>query len=78
MTTSPGTRGDVLRWPVIGPFLRWRGARTCLQLILLAVAAAVVAHGLWGPQIAPANLATVLTWVHYRGLLIDYGEHKHT
>ena len=27
-------------------------------------------HGLFGPQIAPSNLATVLTWVHYRGLLI--------
>jgi polyferredoxin len=25
---------------------------------------------LLGPQIAPANLATVLTWVHYRGLLV--------
>jgi hypothetical protein len=27
-----------------------------------------VLHGLFGPQIAPRNLATVLTWVHYRGL----------
>ena len=30
----------------------------------------VIFHGLVGPQIAPNNLATVLTWVHYRGLLI--------
>jgi ferredoxin len=37
---------------------------------LLLTAAAVVADGLLGPQIAPGNLATVLTWVHYRGLLV--------
>jgi hypothetical protein len=61
---------DVLRWPVVGRFLRWRHARTAAQLALLLVAAAVVFHGLFGPQVAPANLATVLTWVHYRGLLI--------
>ena len=61
---------DVLRWPAVGPFLRWRHARTTLQLLALAVAAAVVAHGLAGPQLAPTNLATVVTWVHYRGLLV--------
>ena len=41
-----------------------------MQLVLLALAAVLVAHGLFGPQLAPANLSTVLTWVHYRGLLI--------
>ena len=61
---------DVLRWPVIGRFLRWRRARTAVQLILLAGAALVVVHGLTGPDLAPKNLGTVLTWVHYRGLLI--------
>src|SRR5262245_3829921 len=61
---------DVLRWPVIGPMLRWRHARTSTQVVLLLVAIAVVAHGLLGPDLAPRNLATVLTWVHYRGLLI--------
>lgn len=61
---------DVLRWPGVGPFLRWRHARTVLQLVFLLVAVIVVVHGLLGPQIAPANLATVLTWVHYRGLLV--------
>jgi ferredoxin len=30
----------------------------------------MVAHGLLGPQLAPKNLATVLTWVHYRGVLV--------
>jgi ferredoxin len=61
---------DILRWPVIGPLLRWRHARTALQCAALAVAAAMVLHGVFGPQIAPRNLATVLTWVHYRGLLV--------
>jgi ferredoxin len=47
-----------------------RHARPILQTLLLLVALAIVLHGFWGPQIAPRNLATVLTWVHYRGLLI--------
>src|SRR5437773_4908808 len=61
---------DVLRWPVIGSVLRWRHVRTSARLVLLIAAAVVVLHGLLGPQISPNNLATVLTWVHYRGLLI--------
>jgi polyferredoxin len=61
---------DILRWPIVGRMLRWRHARTSLQLVLLVAAAIVVLHGLAGPDIAPGNLATVLTWVHYRGLLV--------
>ena len=72
--SAPGTRAswgsDVLRWPVLGRFLRWRRARTTLQLVLLVVAVAVLLHGFLGPQLAPKNLATVATWVHYRGLLV--------
>jgi hypothetical protein len=30
----------------------------------------LIVHGLFGPQFAPANLATVLSWVQYRGWLI--------
>jgi ferredoxin len=61
---------DVLRLPLVGSFLRWRHSRTLLQLGLLAVAAAVVVHGLFGPDIAPRNLSTVLTSIHWRGLLV--------
>jgi polyferredoxin len=61
---------DILRVPVIGAFLRWRHARLALQLVLMITAAAVVLHGLFGPQLAPRNLATVLTSIHWRGLLI--------
>ncbi len=61
---------DLLRWPIIGPFLRWRHARTSLQLVFILLAVVVVIHGLTGPDLASNNLATVLTWVHYRGLLV--------
>jgi hypothetical protein len=61
---------DVLNWPAIGRFLRWRHARVSLQLALLMAAVAVLLHGWLGPDLAPRNLATVLTWVHYRGLLV--------
>ena len=50
--------------------LRLLKGRRALQLILLGIAIAVVIHGFTGPQVAPRNLATVLTWVHYRGLLV--------
>jgi ferredoxin len=67
-SSTPGT--DLLRWPILGSLLRWRRLRTTTQMVLLAVALIVIVHGLFGPQIAPKNLATVLTWIHYRGLLI--------
>src|SRR4029453_9466041 len=67
-SSTPGT--DLLRWPILGSLLRWRRLRTTTQMVLLAVALIVIVHGLFGRQIAPKNLATVLTWIHYRGLLI--------
>lgn len=30
----------------------------------------MVLHGLFGPSLAPKNLVTVLSWVHFRGLLV--------
>jgi ferredoxin len=56
--------------PLLGRFLRWRHSRKVMQIPMFAVAVAMIAHGLFGPQLAPRNLATVLTWVHYRGLLV--------
>jgi ferredoxin len=61
---------NILRVPVVGPFLRWRSARPALQLVLLLFSLAVVLHGLFGPQLAPRNMATVLTSIHWRGFLI--------
>lgn len=67
---APRPGPDLLRWPLVGPFLRWRHARTALQLPLFALAVVMIGHGLLGPQLAPRNLATLLTWVHYRGALV--------
>ena len=60
---------DLMDLPAVGRFLRWRHARTVLQLPLLALAALMVFDGLAGPQLAPKNLATVFTWIHFRGLV---------
>jgi ferredoxin len=61
---------DLLRVPAIGRLLRWRHARTLLQIPLLMGAAAMIAHGFLGPSLAPKNLATTLGWVHFRGALV--------
>ena len=67
---TPTTAVDLLRWPLLGPLLRWRHARTLCQIPLFVVAAVMIAHGLTGPELAPRNLATTLTWVHFRGALV--------
>jgi ferredoxin len=61
---------DLLRVAVIGNLLRRRHARTLLQIPLLAVGVLMILHGLFGPQLAPRNLATTLGWVHFRGALV--------
>jgi cytochrome c oxidase assembly factor CtaG len=61
---------DVLRVPVLGRFLRWRHARLALQLPLAVLAGLLILDGLRGPQIGPMNLAGVLPWIHWRGLVI--------
>ena len=61
---------DLMRVPGVGAFLGWRHARTFLQVPLLLVSVVMVLHGLFGPSLAPKNLATTLTWLHFRGLLV--------
>lgn len=60
----------MLRWPIIGAFLKWRHSRTLLQIPLLVVSAVMILHGFFGTQVDPKNLATVLTWVYFRGALV--------
>jgi len=67
---SRHSAADLLTWPLLGPFLRWRHARRTLQTILLIASGFIVFDGLFGPQQAPKNLATVTAWVHYRGLVV--------
>lgn len=67
---QPQPRFDLLKMPLLGRFLRWRWARLALQLVLLAVAALALYDGFSGPPLAPNNIATVTTWVHYRGFVV--------
>jgi ferredoxin len=61
---------DLLRVSLIGDFLRWRHSRTALQIPLFLASVAMILHGFFGPTLAPKNLATVLTWIHFRGALV--------
>jgi cytochrome c oxidase assembly factor CtaG len=61
---------DLLRVPLVGRFLKWRHARLCFQLPLLLLAVAVIYDGLCGPAVGPMNLAGVLPWIHWRGLVV--------
>jgi cytochrome c oxidase assembly factor CtaG len=61
---------DMLRVPLLGRFLRWRHARLALQLPLLLLAGLVIYDGLRGPQVGAMNLAGVVPWVHWRGVVV--------
>jgi cytochrome c oxidase assembly factor CtaG len=61
---------DLLRVPLLGRFLKWRHARLCLQAPLLLLAAVMIVDGVRGPQVGAMNLAGVLPWIHWRGLVI--------
>ena len=70
LKSKPQPLFDLLRLPLIGWLLHQRHARTLLQIPLFVVSAAMILHGLFGPTLAPKNLATTLTWVHFRGALV--------
>jgi polyferredoxin len=55
---------------VLGSFLGWRHARTLAQALFLGLAAVIILDGLFGPQLAPRNLAGVIPWVHWRGFVV--------
>lgn len=61
---------DLLQFPVVGRLLRGTRWRRLLQGLVLVVALVMIADGFFGPRLAPRNLATLLGWVHYRGLLV--------
>lgn len=67
---SQPPRFDLLRLPAIGRFLRWRWGRLVLQAGMLGITAVLLYDGISGPQLAPNNLATVVTWVHFRGFVV--------
>lgn len=61
---------DLLRLPILGSLLRWRHSRTLLQVPVLLVSVVMIVDGLSGPSLSPKNLATVLSWVYFRGALV--------
>jgi ferredoxin len=67
---SAAPRFDLLDVPVLGALLRRPATRWILRSAMLILAVAMMLHGWFGQQWAPKNLATSLTWVHYRGALL--------
>ncbi|MGQ9907999.1 MAG: 4Fe-4S binding protein [Candidatus Flexifilum sp.] len=61
---------DVLRLPLLGRLLRWRYGRLVFQIPFLIAAALLVYDGFTGSPIAAQNLATIVPWVHYRGVVV--------
>jgi hypothetical protein len=61
---------DLLRVPLLGRFLRWRYSRIALQIPVFLISLVMIGHAFFGPQMAPKNLAALLTWVHFRGLVV--------
>jgi ferredoxin len=61
---------DLMRVPGLGHLFRWRYARPLLQAPLLVLSVVMILHGLFGPILAPKNLATTLSWLHFRGVLV--------
>lgn len=67
---QPHNSFDLLRVPIVGALLRHKHSRTLLQIPLFLISIAMILHGLFGPQLAPQNLATTFTWIHFRGALV--------
>lgn len=63
-------RFDLLRVPLVGRALRWRYSRIALQTPLLFLALVMIWNSFCGSQLAPKNIGVLLTWVHFRGLVV--------
>jgi polyferredoxin len=61
---------DLLGWSPLYRLARGRYARTVPQSLILLLAAIVVFDGLVGRQVSPLNMAGVLPWVVWRGLVV--------
>jgi cytochrome c oxidase assembly factor CtaG/ferredoxin len=61
---------DLLSIPLLGRFLRWRHARLSMQIPLVLLAGVIVYDGLRGPSVGAMNLAGVVPWIHWRGLVV--------
>ncbi len=66
----PQSAIDVLALPIIGRLLKWRWGRLAVQTPFFLIAVLLIYDGFTGPQRAAQNLATVVPWVHYRGIIV--------
>lgn len=64
------TAWDLLSVPMLGSIVRWRHFRRVMQVLMFGLALLVILDGLLGPQMGPMNLAGVIPWIHWRGLLV--------
>jgi polyferredoxin len=70
LPSTPSPRVDLTRAPALGRFLRWKHARTAVQVPLLLLAAIIVADGFFGPRAGPENAAGVGPWIQWRGFVV--------
>src|ERR1051325_4653033 len=72
VATKRGKSGrlDLLSFPLLGPLLRAQSFRRFMQGVLFVIALAVIADGLFGPQVSSANLAGVLPWTYWRVFVV--------
>ncbi len=66
----PDAAFDLMRIPGLGRLFAWKYARPLVQTPVLIVSVLMILHGLFGPTLAPKNLATTLSWLHFRGVLV--------
>ncbi len=63
-------RFDLLSIPLIGAAFRSRVFRFVLQAVVVALFLLIIAAGLWGHQNPALNIAPILTWTIWWGMLI--------
>jgi hypothetical protein len=66
----PKSGVDLLQLPILNRIARWRYGRLVLQAPFFMIAILLVYDGFTGSDRAAENLATVVPWVHYRGIIV--------
>lgn len=69
-STAVSARFDLLQLPFARALVACRWTRPAMQTVMICLALVMIVDGLRGPQVSPANLAGVLPWIHWRGLLV--------
>lgn len=68
-TSANRRRFDLLRTPILGRWLASWWSRQTLRVALLVGALLIVLDGFWGPPLAATNLAGVVPWIDWRGMV---------